>query len=268
MSKIALVTGSNQGIGFEIARSLLEKGFRVLLTARNPQRGQDAITALNQAGLPNTEFYVMDISDENSVRVCAEQVKSAGHNRIDVLVNNAAIAFKSSDPTPFKEQARPTIHTNYFGTLFVINNFLPFLGQGSRIVNVASQAGRLAILSSSPTLTERFTSPTLAVAELDILLNTFVSEVESGTHSQSGWPNTCYGTSKLGLIALTRVLARDLAPSGINVTACCPGYCATNMSSYKGVRTPQKGAETPVWLATAPDVATGLFYLDCNPIAW
>lgn len=76
---------------------------------------------------------------------------------------------------------------------------------------------------------------------------------------------------QLGEIAYTYVLARDAAADGIAVNAVCPGWCSTSMSSYRGPRTPAKGAETPVWLAlregNLPDI-TGGFYQDLKLIPW
>ena len=176
---------------------------------------------------------------------------------IDILVNNAAIAFKGSDPTPFAQQAWPTINTNYFGTLRLTEGLLPLIEKSTRsprIVNVASSAGHLRILTSKvpaqwtlwmnnilwwilcmhawmkirmyeciwwreasdwrtafQELVQKFLSPILRVSDISDLMNPFVRDVQGGSHSQRGWPNTCYGTSKLGVIALTRVMARDLA---------------------------------------------------------
>ena len=111
-----------------------------------------------------------------------------------VQVNNAATAFKGSDPTPFHQQARPTIMTNFFGLLEVTRALLPLLKQSDdpRIVNVASQAGHLQILPSQQRK-ELFTSPTLTVPQLEGLMHEFVTDVEAGQHAAKGWPNTCYG---------------------------------------------------------------------------
>ena len=101
------------------------------------------------------------------------------------------------------------------------------------------------------------------------MMEGFVSDVEGGTHARAGWPGTCYGTSKLGVIALTRIHAQQLAPRGIAVNCCCPGYCATDMSSHGGPRSAAKGAETPAWLASAaPQGLTGRFFKDMVEAEW
>ena len=98
-------------------------------------------------------------------------------------------------------------------------------------------------------------------------MNEFVTAVENNNHDARGWPNTCYGTSKLAVIALTKILARD--EPNILVNACCPGYCATDMSSHKGPRPAEQGAETPAYLAQLPDNGpTGKFFYDNAELDW
>ena len=104
-----------------------------------------------------------------------------------------------------------------------------------RIVNIASYAGRLAILKSKA-LVGKFTSPDLQLDQLEALMSTFVQEVEAGTHAQKGWPNTCYGMSKVGIIALTKILARDEANMMVNSVD--PGYCATDQNTIKEIGPP------------------------------
>uniref|UniRef100_A0A7S4EXS5 Uncharacterized protein n=2 Tax=Chrysotila carterae TaxID=13221 RepID=A0A7S4EXS5_CHRCT len=98
----------------------------------------------------------------------------------------------------------------------------------------------------------------------------FVNHAQKGDHNEQGWPNTCYGTSKLGVIALTKILARTLAGRQIAVNCFCPGYCATDMSSQRGTKTAAQGAETAVWLANLDKEArlTGGFFQDSAPREW
>lgn len=127
-------------------------------------------------------------------------------------MNNAGVAFKAADPTPFQQQAQPTLTTNYFGTLQITQKLLPLLEKSTkspRIVNVASMAGKLNKLRSQELL-KRFTSPTLTLDELSELMRSFIQDVQSGVHNEKGWPNSCYCTSKLGVIAMTKVMARML----------------------------------------------------------
>lgn len=239
------------------------------MACRNEELGLKAAAELKAQGY-DAEYRSLDIANEASIGVFADGMKQS-YESIDVLVNNAAIAFKGSDPTPFEQQSYPTIYPNFFGTLNMCNAMLPLLRKSSspRLVNVASQAGRLGIMKSSE-LKARFTSDDLTVEELKGLMNQFVADVQSGVHAQRGWPNSNYGMSKLGVIALTRILAREEAPHGVLVNSCCPGYCATDMSSHGGPRSAEHGARTPAMLAAdLPDGGpSGCFFYDENVIEW
>ncbi len=93
-----------------------------------------------------------------------------------------------------------------------------------------------------------------------------MDDVQNGRHTQKGWPNSNYGMSKLGVIALTKILARD-TPS-MMVNACCPGYCDTDMTSHRGTKTAEQGARTPAMLALMPDKVSGMFFQEEKPIKW
>lgn len=102
-------------------------------------------------------------------------------------------------------------------------------------------------------------------------MNQFIENVRDGTHKANGWPNTTYGVSKIGLNAYTRILIREInKKDGILVFSCCPGFCATDMSSHKGIKTAAQGAETPVWLALQPKETTieQAFYSEKKVIPW
>jgi carbonyl reductase 1 len=143
---------------------------------------------------------------------------------------------------------------------------MPLLRKGTdpRIVNVASMSGHLRQLSKE--LQDKFTDETLTIPQLNALIDEFAQEVQKGSHKQKGWSNTNYGISKLGVIAATRVWARqeDL----IKVNACCPGYCATDMSSQRGTRPPQEGAKNAVIPATMDNPPTGAFFRDYEVTTW
>ena len=271
--KVALITGGNKGIGFQIAKKLGAPGMNIktIIGCRSVDLGEAAAKELQSAGC-DVVFRKLDICDPTSI----ESVRASLENDfggLDILVNNAAIAFKGSDPTPFKEQARPTIMVNFFCTLDVTKAMLPLLRKSSsaRIVNVASMAGHLRILPSEERKS-KFTSPALQLGDLELMMREFVSDVETGSHSKNGWPNTCYGMSKLGVIAMTNVIARD--EPKIMVNSCCPGYCATDMSSMRGSRTAEHGARTPAMLAKMPDSKadrvqpSGKFFSDEAEEAW
>ena len=132
-----------------------------------------------------------------------------------------------------------------------------------RIINIASSAGRLGILRSSEKV-GWFTNPNLTTTQLDGYMTAFVNAVEQGQHEQ--WAGTCYGMSKLGLIALTKVWARDF-PS-LLVNSVDPGFCTTDQNNHQGTRPAERGALTPYLLATTNKTLTSLHWFDEQAIPW
>jgi NAD(P)-dependent dehydrogenase (short-subunit alcohol dehydrogenase family) len=138
--KIALVTGANKGIGFEIARQLTSKSFRVFIGARKEKAGRAAAQKIGAM------FLKIDVSDQRSIQEAAKELSKAV-DRLDVLVNNAGIIVDGDDAilkaTP--EQFEETMRTNALGPLMVAEAFQPLLAKSSapRIVNVSSSGGQL-----------------------------------------------------------------------------------------------------------------------------
>lgn len=275
IKRVALITGSNKGIGKEIARKLSASGVHIILGCRDEVLGLKAAAELREEG-GTVSFRKLDLNDPGSIHAVRDFISSE-FGRLDILVNNAAVCFNDPtlygkcDYTPFSAQARPTISTNFFGTLDVTKNMLPLLekSDSARIINIASAAGRLSILRS-PEKISKFTSPVLRIEELEALMQSFIVDVENGRHQTNGWPNTCYGASKLGLIALTRVLARE--HPGVMVCSVDPGYCATDQNANKGYFKAEWGARTPAWLASLTNdesvEASGKHFFDQKEAAW
>jgi len=273
--RVALVTGANKGIGLQIARKLAAvPDLVVVLGCQDLVLGEAAATVLRAQGCTHIVVQRVELEEEASI-VSAREYVQREFGRLDILVNNAAVCF--NDPTlygtvphtPFEQQAGVTVNVNFFGTLRVIREFLPLLrlSVSARIVNVGSWAGRLSILKAAEKVA-LFSSPTVTVEELELQLHSFVADVEGGVHAAQGWPNTCYGMSKLGLIALTRVIAR-LEPT-IAVNSCDPGYCATDQNNNRGTRSAERGATTPVLLAlrNPEECVSGKHFLDESEINW
>jgi carbonyl reductase 1 len=266
-SRIAFVTGGNKGIGKQIAYKLGKAGLKVVIGSQDTQSGHAATQELRADGC-DVDCTQLELCDPASV-LAARDFIAKRFGRLDVLVNNAAICF--NDPTlygacaftPFEKQAGITVSTNFFGTLDVTEAMLPLLRSAAspRIVTVASHAGRLSILRSQEKI-DAFTSPSLQIQELAVLMKEFVCDVESGSHASKGWPNTCYGLSKLGLIALTKILSRD--EPGIMVNCVDPGYCATDQNNNGGSRSPEHGARGAAFLALLPDDQriSGKYFMD------
>jgi carbonyl reductase 1 len=271
--RVAVVTGANKGIGYFIALQLGLSGFfqHIILGCRDVQRGQAALATM-QPLLPanvKASFIPLTLGDSQShqqFKRLLEQETSQVH----VLVNNAAIAFKGSDPTPFKAQTKPTLDINFRGTVAFTETMMPLLRQAAkesgdaRIVNVASGAGYLGQVS--PQLQQQFTSPNLTMSKLQTLMDQFEQDVQAGIHKAQGWSNSNYGMSKLAVIAATQIWAREEA--GIAVNAICPGYCATDMSSHRGTRSPEDGAKNAVLPATMENPPSGQFFADLQIRKW
>ncbi|XP_065208818.1 carbonyl reductase [NADPH] 3-like [Planococcus citri] len=257
LRKVAVVTGSNKGIGYAIVKGLCQD-FQgdVYLTARDEDRGSAAVKSLKELGL-NPKFYQLDITDNQSVTKLKDYLVQE-YGGLDVLVNNAAIAFKVSAPEPFEVQAEETIRVNYIATRNVCDILFPILRPHARVVNVSSSAGHLSRIPSE-SLRQKFASENLTVNELDDLMNTFVKDSKENKHSSSGWGNSAYAVSKVGVSALTRIQQREFLKDqreDIVVNSVHPGYVDTDMSSHKGHLTIEQGAVSSLYAALLPENIT------------
>ncbi|KAG9348793.1 hypothetical protein JZ751_029110 [Albula glossodonta] len=253
--KVALVTGSNKGIGFAVVRALCKQfPGDVYLSARDVGRGTAAIESLKTEGL-NPLFHQLDITDPASVR-CARDFFKEKYGGLDVLINNAGIAFKMADTTAFGIQAEVTLKTNFFATRDMCNEFLPIIKAGGRVVNVSSVMSSIALKRCSQELQAKFRSDDITEEELVGLMERFVKEAQNGEHEKKGWPNTAYGVSKTGLTVLSMIQARRLSKERpgdqILLNACCPGWVRTDMAGPNATKSPDEGAVTPVYLALLP----------------
>jgi NAD(P)-dependent dehydrogenase (short-subunit alcohol dehydrogenase family) len=235
----ALVTGANKGIGYEIAAGLGRLGWKVGVGARDEERREAAVASLRANGAD--AFGVpLDVTDDAGVTAAAELVEASA-GRLDVLVNNAGITGgESQRPTTVDpDTVRTVLETNVIGVIRVTNAMLPLLRRSAspRIVNMSSTVGSLT-LQSTP---DAGTGP-IAVA---------------------------YSPSKTFLNAVTVQYAKELRDTNILVNAACPGFVATDLNGFRGVRTPEQGAAIAVQLATLPDDGpTGGFFDDAGVVPW
>jgi carbonyl reductase 1 len=255
MERVALVTGANRGIGFEIARQLAAAGVDVVGTSRDPDAGHAAARELG------VRFITLDVETPASIDALTDALSGG----LDILVNNAGISLSGFDA----EVARRTLAVNFFGAMNVTDRLLPLFRRGGRVVMVSSGLGEVSALS--PALREKVLDTELTRASLIAFMESFVRDVASGTHAKQGWPTSAYRVSKIGLNALTRVLARDLAtdPRGLAVNACSPGWVRTGMGGTSAPLSAAEGAKTPVWLACLGEGApTGAYFESKRPISW
>lgn len=230
--RIALVTGGNRGIGFEVCRQLAERRFTVLLTARDADKARAAAAKIEVTG--HIEPVALDVSDPRSIERAAAEV-SKRHDHLDVLVNNAGINYdtwETAESAEIDGTVTETIRTNLLGPWRVCQVFLPLLRKSTaaRIVNVSSESGSLEHMGAGP---------------------------------------PAYQVTKAALNALTRTLAGELRHAHILVNSVCPGWVATDMGGAGAPRSVAEGAAGIVWAATlSQNGPTGGFFRDGKPLPW
>ncbi|XP_075987094.1 carbonyl reductase [NADPH] 1-like [Anticarsia gemmatalis] len=248
--KVAVVTGSNKGIGFAIVRGLCKRFEGVVyLTSRDVGRGKKAVEDLNKEGL-KPQYHQLDVTDKKSLETFRDYIKSK-YEGIDILVNNAAIAFKSAAPEPTSVQAKETLFVNYFSLVSTCETLFPLLKNGARVVNISSSCGRLKLIPSKE-LRDKLKDEKLTVPELSKLMQQYVDAAQAGTHAAE-WGNSSYVVSKVGVTALTNIQQRMLNSRDIKVNSVHPGYVDTDMSSHKGPLSIDEGAAAPLFLALDAD---------------
>ncbi len=266
MTRTALVTGASRGLGKETCKQLEKRGFRVIATSR---AGGLSFEGLSPSSSPDprpatlrSASLELDVTSDASVRAIADRLRREGVS-IDVLVNNAGISMKGFD----ENVARGTLETNFFGPLRVTDALLPLIPDGGNVVMVSSGMGEIDVIPSRA-LREKIMDPKLEREALVALMNSFIDDVARKKHEQAGWPSSAYSVSKVGLNALVRVLARDLAPRRIRVNAACPGWVKTDMGGAFAERDVATGAASIVVIAAAEEGPTGGFFRDGHAIAW
>ena len=246
--KVAVVTGANSGMGLATTAALSDAGAKVIMLCRSEERGREALAMLKEKEERQVELLLCDLGDYDSIRKFARSVK-AKYKRIDILVNNAG--FISLDRQETKEGLERQFGINHIGhfllTMLLLNN----MGEGTRIVNVASGAHKVGRIHFD-----------------DINLKKHFNVI------------TAYSQSKLANVLFTRVLARRVAERGITVNCCHPGAVATNIGIDRDTgfgktvtgllkpffQTPEEGARTAIFLAMDESVknVSGEYFYRCR----
>ncbi len=241
MSKrIALVTGANKGIGFEVARQLGKSGCKVLLGVRDLSRGREATEKLCAEGL-DVRTIELDLGRPDTVQAAAASIAEE-FQVMDILINNAGIVDRADGPpsTTEVEAVARVMQTNFLGTLTVTQAMLPLLRKSAagRIVNVSSGLGSLTLNGD----------PGWVYAPVKVL---------------------GYCASKAALNMMTVQLAYELRDTTIKVNSADPGYTATDLNGHQGPQTVEEGAAETVRLALLPeDGPTGGFFETAGPNPW
>jgi NAD(P)-dependent dehydrogenase (short-subunit alcohol dehydrogenase family) len=249
--RICLVTGANSGIGKAAAAALARMGAHLLMVCRDRERGEQAQAEIAGESPDSAvvELFVADLGSQQSVRALSDEL----HRRFDhvnVLVNNAGAYLNTRQVTP--DGLEETCAVNHLGAFLLTNLLLDLLEAGapSRIVNVSSGAHLNAHIDFDDLQAERH---------------------------YSGWK--AYGQSKLANVLFTYELARRLEGTGVTVNAVHPGVVRTNFGKSGGfirfgtriagpfMLTPEKGADTVIWLASSPEVegVTGKYFVRRKP---
>lgn len=261
MSRTALVTGANQGLGYALVEALstrLEPHDTVYLAARSEEPGRAAVGALG--GVRATvRFAQLDVTDQFSISALAAMLMSR-HGAVDIVASNAAA--RISKDRPQSEQIRDFVETNNHGSRALLDTLELLLSKNARYVMVASSFGQLRNLPAPLHLL--FDTDRLSLDDIEANMDRYVEAMEAGRATSEGWPEWINIPSKIGQVATARIAARDIAAArpddGILVNAVCPGLIDTAASrpwfdDMSRAQTPDQAASPIVdLLLTAPGV--------------
>lgn len=247
-NKTAIVTGANSGMGMATVRALSDMGAKVIMLCRSEKRGTEALEKLSSEKYRDLELILCDLGNYASIRAFANLVRK-DHGHIDILVNNAG--FISLDRQETKEGLERQFGINHIGHFLLTMSLLDLMGEGGRIVNVASGAHKAGKIHFD-----------------DINLTKGFNVIKA------------YSQSKLANVLFTRELARRVKDRGITVNCCHPGAVATNIGIDRDTgfgktvtgllkpffQTPEQGARTAIFLASDDSVSdiTGEYFYKCR----
>ncbi|XP_045775650.1 carbonyl reductase [NADPH] 1-like [Maniola jurtina] len=272
--KVAVVTGSNKGIGYGIVRELCKRGVgHVYLTARDVKRGQEAVKNLNKEGF-NPLFHQLEVTDKNSVKAFAAHLKQK-HGGLDILINNAGLITSNLTKTTYGDSLQ-VININYYSVLTIQEYMFPILKDNARVVNISSDCGHISNLKN-PYWINRLTKKDLKLEDVNAFIEWFLDSVKTGTMNSEDFVETsllAYRISKIALCALTRIQQKEVG-RGISINSLHPGFVKTSMTKTLtpieiGSLTIDEASQTPVYLALDIDqsVKGKYFWFDKTEKEW
>ncbi|WP_409302356.1 SDR family NAD(P)-dependent oxidoreductase [Peribacillus sp. SCS-155] len=230
--QVALITGGNRGIGYELVKQLASKGFKVILSGRDSEKCYEVVQKLKESNM-DVSFVVMNVDNQESISQAALTVNEQ-YGRLDILINNAGVYLDKNEKLTAMDPSilEKTMTTNFFGTYNVIRSFIHFMekqGYG-RIINVSSEYGAM---------------------------------------SEMSYPGGgAYKLSKFVLNGLTRLIAAEITDD-IKINAVDPGWVSTDMGGPSAPITAEQAARSILWLATiGPEGPNGGFFRDGKQIRW
>lgn len=241
--KTVLITGANRGLGFATAKLFAEKGYKVILTSRDKEKGEAAVKEIHNK---NIFFQELDITKEKSIEKAVESITKK-HKTVDILLNNAGIYLDEGEDMkdmPYSIENIPleiikiTLETNLYGPIMLTQKILPLMKKQrwGRIVNITSGMGQM-------------------------------NDKVEHRYNNGGFPS--YRLSKVALNMFTKNLSFEVKEYNILVNAVCPGWCRTDMGGPEAPRSAEQGAEGIFWVATLPDNGpTGRLFRDKKEVEW
>lgn len=271
--RVAVVTGSNSGLGFAIVKILCLK-FKgvVYLTSPCTNLGKTAVSKLNKLKL-YPDFHQLDITSRESITKFRDHIVKK-HGGIDIVINNAGIITISSvfNKTNY-EHDKHIIDTN-FKSMFIIQELLfPLVRENGRILNISSNAGHLSNVRNEYWI-KRLSKTDLKVEDINEFVNWYLESSKNGTFVKHDIADNgaiaAYKVSKVAICALTRLQQKELEFKNISVNSLHPGIMRTKMTLGFGCLSPDQAAKTPVYLVLdAPQSLKGQYvWFDRKSIDW
>ncbi|KAJ3703533.1 hypothetical protein LUZ61_007238 [Rhynchospora tenuis] len=261
---VAVVTGANKGIGYALVKRLAELGLTVVLTARDINKGKEAVESLKELGL-HVACRQLDVSDPSSIAAFASWLRQT-YGSLDILVNNAGVTFNEIGDNSVAH-ADTVIKTNFDGPKMLIETLLPMFRQSdtaSRILNMSSQLGLLNKLQNQAWKELLMDEQILSEEKIEQMVLQFRTQVHNGTWQEGGWPKvwTDYSVSKLALNAYSRLLANRYKSQNLRVNCFCPGFTRTSMTKGQGCHTAEEAANVAAMFLLLPsnELPTGKFF--------